>query len=135
MEILFLGKCEAGFVENENHCYKLSSQKLSWKDARYECLNLNGNYDLVTIDNLKVYEFLKNYTNHWIGLYSQKDKSDFKWVDGTKVEFGDLGSGRDENLFPWAASQSNVRFAFSFYLTLPFEYSFLDLYNFKSELH
>ena len=120
MEILFLGKCEAGFVENENHCYKLSSKKLSWKDARYECLNLNGNYDLATIDNLKVYEFLKDYTNHWIGLYSQKDIRDFKWVDGTKVEFG-----KAEKLFPWAASQSNVRFTFLFYLILAFECSFL----------
>ena len=105
---MFIGpKCKKGFVEHENHCYKLSSKKLSWKDARYECLNLNGNYDLATIDNLKVFEFLKDYTNHWIGLYSQKDIRDFKWVDGTKVEFG-----KTEKQFPWVASQSNVRLTF-----------------------
>ena len=50
---------------------------------------------------------MKNLTNHWIGLYSRVGKRDFKWVDGTTVEFGKRWKKK-----PWAPSEPNVRIYF-----------------------
>ena len=102
--IRFVGKCPDGFVEHEKKCYKVSSERLSWHEARFECLGLDGNYDLAIIDNVELFEFLKSYDNHWIGLYSRVGKRDFRWVDNTKVEFGKV-----EKKKPWAVTEPSVR--------------------------
>ena len=91
-----LGKCPKDFVEHEQKCYKASTEKLSWHEARFQCLRLDGNYDLAIIDNRKLFDALKSYNNHWIGLYSQVGKKDFRWIDGTKIEFGKIGKQK-----PW----------------------------------
>ena len=52
---------------------------------------------------LELFEFLKEYNNHWIGLYSRVGKRDFKWVDRTKVEFGKTFKQK-----PWAAIEPSV---------------------------
>ena len=102
---LIVGKCPDSFVENDTKCYKVSTDRLSWHEARFECLSLDGNYDLAIIDNLELFEFMKKYTNHWIGLYSRVGKRDFKWVDGTIVEFGKTGKQK-----PWGSSEPSVRY-------------------------
>ena len=98
-----IGNCPGGFVEHGEKCYKVSSDRLSWHEARFECLSLDGNYDLAIVDNLELFEFLKAYNNHWIGLYSRVGKRDFKWVDGKNVEFGKTFKQK-----PWAATEPSV---------------------------
>ena len=92
------------YIKHKEKCYKVSSERLSWHEARFKCLSLDGNYDLAIIDNLDLFEFMKNYTNHWIGLYSRVGKRDFKWVDGTIVEFGKTWKNK-----PWAISEPSVK--------------------------
>ena len=95
--------CPGGFIEHEQKCYKVSTDRLSWHEARFECLGLDGNYDLAIIDSLELFEFLKKYDNHWIGLYSRVGKRDFKWVDNTNVEFGKTIKQK-----PWAVTEPSV---------------------------
>ena len=99
----FPGMCPGGFIEHEQKCYKVSTDRLSWHEARFECLGLDGNYDLAIIDSLELFEFLKKYDNHWIGLYSRVGKRDFKWVDNTNVEFGKTIKQK-----PWAVTEPSV---------------------------
>ena len=106
----------------------ISSKKLSWHRARLECLNLEGDYDLAIVDSLQVFEFLDSYQigkylekqdlygivdmpQYWIGLYSRPDKKEFKWVDGTKVEFGKIGNQK-----PWHEDSPNVTFLFTVFI-------------------
>ena len=104
LSLILLASCPDGFVEHEGNCYKVSSDRLSWHEARFECLSLEGNYDLAIIDNLDLFKFMKKYTHHWIGLYSRVGKRDFKWVDGTIVEFGKTWKQK-----PWDKSEPSVR--------------------------
>ena len=99
-----IATCPGGFLEHAGKCYKVSKERLSWHEARFECLGLDGNYDLAIIDNLELFEFLKSYNNHWIGLYSRVGKRDFKWVDNTKFEFGKV-----EKQKPWGVTEPSVR--------------------------
>ena len=124
MSRFFLATCPNGFLEHAEKCYKVSTDKLSWHDARLECLGLDGNYDLVVIDNLELFEFLKSYTNHWIGLYSRVGKRDFKWIDNTKLDFGKV-----EKKKPWGASEPSVRLHCSSLISyLKFELKYFTLF-------
>ena len=98
-----IGKCPGGFLEYDNSCYKVSSDKLSWNKARFACQSLDGNYDLVVVSNLELFEFLKAYNSHWIGLYSPGAKREFRWVDGSELEFGKTIKQK-----PWGGSEPNV---------------------------
>ena len=71
---------------------------------------MDGKYDLAIIDNLELFEFLKSYNNHWIGLYSRVGKRDLRWVDNTKVEFGKV-----EKKKPWGVTEPSVRRYFNRY--------------------
>ena len=100
-----IGKCPGGFIEHDNNCYKVSSDKLSWNKARFACQSLEGNYDLAVVNNLELFEFLKNYNSHWIGLYSPGAKREFRWVDGSRLEFG-----KPVNQKPWGDNEPNVNY-------------------------
>ena len=104
LSILFLGACPDGFIEHAEKCYKVSSERLSWHEARFECLGLEGNYDLAIVDSQEIFDCLKIYTHHWIGLYSRVGKNNFGWVDNTAFEFGTT-----EKQLPWGASEPSVR--------------------------
>jgi len=92
--------CPNDYIKHKEKCYKVSSERLSWHEARFECLSLEGNYDLAIVDNNELFDNLKIYTNHWIGLYSRVGQRDFRWVDGTKLEFGKIKKQK-----PWGASE------------------------------
>ena len=126
-----VGKCPGGFIEHGNNCYKVSSEKLSWNKARFACQSLDGNYDLAVVDNLELFEFLNAYNNHWIGLYSPGAERDFRWVDGSKLEFGKVPKQK-----PWGRNEPNVnhriRYQFNFIL-IPFQNTCLQkIYQFFS---
>ena len=104
--ILLLGSCPDKFLKHDEKCYKVSKEKLSWHEARFECLSLDGNYDLAVIDSLELFEFLKSYDNHWIGLYSRVGKREFRWVDNTMADFG-----KTEKQKPWDSSEPSVSFS------------------------
>ena len=104
---IITGICPKGFLEHEEKCYKVSSERLSWHEARFECLSLDGNYDLAIADNLELFEFFKKYQNHWIGLYSRVGKRDFRWIDNTKLEFGKTWKKQ-----PWGVTEPSVSYDF-----------------------
>ena len=76
---------------------------LSWHDARQACARLGGNYDLAIVNSSEIFEFLKEYDSHWIGLYSREGKREFQWVDGAALHFGKELEGE-----PWSDMEPNV---------------------------
>ena len=96
----------------------MSNQTLSWHDARQACASLGGDYDLAIVDTLELFEFLKEYDSHWIGLYSRKGKREFKWVDGTALDYEKYLDTK-----PWSNIEPNVCY-------LSFISSHIYLYHF-----
>ena len=101
--MISIENCATGFIKHGEKCYKASNVTLSWHDARQACARLGGNYDLAIVDTEGLFEFLKEYDSHWIGLHSQKDKQEFQWVDGTAVKF-------ELEEKAWAENEPNVSF-------------------------
>jgi len=80
-----------------------SNETLSWHDARQECASLAGNYDLAIVNTSEIFEFLKEYDSHWIGLIHREGNVDgFQWVDGKGLDFGGQLKGR-----PWSDTEPN----------------------------
>ena len=116
--------CPTGFIRHDENCYWASNHTLSWHDARQACASLAGDYDLAIVNTLGIFNFLKQYDSHWIGLISREGKEEFQWVDGKgfggqlKV-FGQLG------LIPWSDTEPNVS-------NRSLIYSHIYLYHFYS---
>lgn len=80
----------------------LYSRRLNWTNSRAVCLGLEG--DLVSIENEREIEFIKNLTsnlkNHlyWIGLNDRLKEGEFVWSDGTPFEYDDWRYGEPNNV-------------------------------------
>ena len=101
--------CPKGFVQHNGGCYKISTDKKKFNDARIACQNLPGNYDLAIVDNIDLFNALKGYTNHWIGLYAPAHQRTFRWINGQEVKFGKTWKKN-----PWSANEPNVSFILFF---------------------
>ena len=100
-----------------------SNETLSWHDARQECASLAGNYDLAIVNTSEIFEFLKEYDSHWIGLIHREGNVDgFQWVDGKGLDFGEVEGKR-----PWSDTEPNVS-------NRSFIYSHIYLYYFNKSV-
>ena len=84
--------CPTGWTGFQNHCYKLSDQKLMWNKARLHCKSMSSN--LVSIHSRDEWNFIKNHiisqlrrssNDIWTGGY--KVDHTWAWEDGST--FGD----------------------------------------------
>ena len=101
----FTENCPTGFIKHDENCYMASNETLSWHDARQACASFAGNYDLAIVETEELFEFLKKYDSHWIGLYSRKGKREFKWVDGTALDYEKYLDTK-----PWSNIEPNVSY-------------------------
>ncbi|HOG43140.1 MAG TPA: kelch repeat-containing protein, partial [bacterium] len=69
-----------------DNLYYVSTDALSWEDARLACHELNG--DLVSINSeLEQYyieRMISTSHDYWIGATDKTKEGDWRWVDGTK---------------------------------------------------
>ncbi|XP_033624617.1 macrophage mannose receptor 1-like [Asterias rubens] len=95
------GYCPYNSVKFLNRCYIYfgtdPSARLSWKDARDECKKTPGT-ELATIHSQQVQALLTTFLVSydfplWIGLSDITNNQQFKWVDGTVVDYTNWGSG------------------------------------------
>ena len=84
-------------------CYHFSEERLEWREAQIACQDLPGDYDLVVIDSTELYDELKQYTYHWIGIHDMFSEGGWQWVNGQSVEFGST-----PGTYPWANGEPNV---------------------------
>ncbi|XP_042912717.1 macrophage mannose receptor 1 [Parasteatoda tepidariorum] len=86
--------CDKGWYPFENRCYRAGGTKkmrLTWEKAAQHCKKLGGR--LASIHSQELSDFLTafvlldvQYTS-WIGLNDRDRESEYKWDDGTEVDF------------------------------------------------
>ncbi|XP_038076947.1 macrophage mannose receptor 1-like [Patiria miniata] len=95
------GYCPKDSVRFLNRCYtffgKEPDSKLSWRNASLECKKVPGG-ELATIHSqavqAKLTSFLEEYKFHiWIGLSDITTNRQFKWIDGTTLDYTNWNSG------------------------------------------
>ena len=88
-------ECSADWTQYKSFCYKASSLRLSWEDARQACLDIHA--DLASIASSAENSFINTTLipgkgGHWIGLNDKEQEGVLQWSDGTPYNFSSFGA-------------------------------------------
>ena len=86
---------------------------LTWNESEAYCQEFGSN--LAAITSSAAHEIAKsvcetkdNEENCWIGLYHNDNASEYKWSDGSDINFGFNSDGTPTTgVYPWYSSEPN----------------------------
>jgi hypothetical protein len=93
-------------VKFEGHAYKFFPDVLTWHQAKSRCEELGGH--LAVIDSVAENNFIvdlarkgifkrENMDGVWLGATDEKQEGQWRWIDGTALEFNVWGPGQPNN--------------------------------------
>ncbi|KTF92942.1 hypothetical protein cypCar_00020904, partial [Cyprinus carpio] len=91
--------CEEGWTKFEGNCYLHFSTRENWLDAEQRCQDLNA--QLVSIITPEEQAFISSYAQdyQWIGLNDKMVENDFRWSDGTSLQYENWRPNQPDNYF------------------------------------
>lgn len=91
--------CAEGWMEFMGSCYIHFDERETWTSAEQHCQELNSH--LVSISSQQEQEFVKNQARdyQWIGLNDMDVQNQFRWTDGSPLEYENWRPNQPDNYF------------------------------------
>ncbi|XP_039886842.1 C-type lectin domain family 4 member G-like isoform X2 [Simochromis diagramma] len=107
-----LPRCSPGWKRLRSSCYRLSSIKSTWEDAKQNCESLGAHLVIISDDAEK--DFVRSYgqaEHFWIGFkYEWNYMSSMwtsKWVDGSQLCYNNFGQTSSSST-PWSCAYQSA---------------------------
>uniref|UniRef100_A0A3B1IVJ1 C-type lectin domain-containing protein n=1 Tax=Astyanax mexicanus TaxID=7994 RepID=A0A3B1IVJ1_ASTMX len=92
---IMVQECGEGWVKFMGSCYIHSNERKTWTSAEQHCQELNAH--LVSIKMILYCSQAQDY--QWIGLSDTDKESEFRWTDGSPLQFENWRTNQPDDYF------------------------------------